>query len=142
MRTPEGWARANLLLETLRAPPPKGSLQESALILLLMKLESIEHARFRALAQITVDKDKGVEAFEEYMKIAFPYLDAAKRRDRKEFTDLLQQEIMRGPLRVIHVAQKKVRSRLKDRYVKRQAPRPQQELNQLYSKMGRLIDER
>ena len=117
MKTPEGWARANLLLQTLSAPPKKGTLRESLLIMLMAQLETIEHARFRALAQIIVDSGKGVEAFEEYMKLAFPYLEATKKRDHKKFIDILQEEVARGVLRVRPMHQPKARSRLKQRVV-------------------------
>jgi len=123
------------MLQTLQAPPPRGSLQESALILLLMKQESIEHARFRALAQITIDNEKGVEAFEEYMKIAFPYLESAKSQDRKKFIDLLQKEASRGPIGVTAVPEPKIRSKLK-RKMSSVTPEMKQRADKLYKKLG------
>jgi hypothetical protein len=103
-----------------------------------MKLEGIEHARFRALAQLYVDKDKGVEAFEDYMKTAFPYLDAAKRQDREKFVKMLQQEIARGPISVTPVASPKMRSRLKTKML-RKRPQTREEANKLYRGMGEVV---
>jgi hypothetical protein len=100
-----------------------------------MRLESIEHAKFRALAQIEIDKEKGVEAFEEYMKIAFPYLEAAKKRDRKQYLELLQKEIKQGALVVKPLGTGKAKSRLRTRVVERAHPRTKQELDRLYKKM-------
>lgn len=88
------------MLKTLRAPPKHGSLQESVLTLLHMKLETIEHARFRALSQIIIDKEKGVETFEEYMKLAFPYLEAAKLQGKEERAAILKRIIEKGPFAV------------------------------------------
>ena len=135
MRTPEGWARANLLLQTLQAPPPSGSLQESVLILLLMRLESIEHAKFRALAQIELDPKAGVEAFDEYMKMAFPYLDAIKRRDQQDLMEHLKKEVARGAIQVTPVMPTKMKSRLKTRLQRRTKPRSKKEVESLYEKM-------
>lgn len=132
MKTPEGWAKANLLLKTLQAPPQKGSLRESVLILLLMKLETIEHARFRALAQIIVDQKKGVDAFEEYMKIAFPYLEIAKSRDKEKHIEMLKKEVGRGPLAVKVLQQPVAKSRLKQRMISR----TKQQSDKLYNKLG------
>lgn len=103
-------------------------------MMLLMKLESIEHARFRALSQIVVDKDKGVEAFEEYMKIAFPYLEATQSRERNEYIDLLQKEATRGPMVVTPLEMPKMQSRLKKRVVR--AQQRDKASQTLYEKLG------
>jgi hypothetical protein len=100
LNTPEGWARANLLLRTLQAPPPRGSLQEWALIFLLDRLEDIEHARFRALAQLTIDKKEGVKAFEDYMNIAFPSLAIRKKQKEEETKAVMKAWVGRGPMKV------------------------------------------
>lgn len=127
------------MLQTLRAPPERGSLRESVLILLLAKQETIEHARFRALAQLIVDKEKGVTAFEEYMKIAFPYLEATKKQERAPFLKLLQQEVGRGALAVRSVAQPKLSSRIVKAKSSRARPQNAEEERRLYKKIGRSI---
>ena len=90
-----------MLLRTLQAPPEKGSLQEWALIFLLDRIEDREHAQFRALAQILIDKDSGVEAFEDYMRIAFPSLAKRKKQRDDVMKDLLTNWTSSGPLKVI-----------------------------------------
>lgn len=82
-----------------------------------MRLEEIEHARFRALSQLIVDQEKGVEAFEEYMKVAFPYLDAVKKKDRQQHIDILNKWTKSGPLKITPLAQPKMKSRMKQKYV-------------------------
>lgn len=108
-------------------------------MLLMMKLETIEHARFRALAQIVIDKEKGVEAFEEYMKIAFPYLEATTRRDRDKYIAMLNQEVRKGPLVVHAVQESRAKSRMKQKVVTAKKNRDPQQMNKLYSKMGDVI---
>lgn len=136
--TPEGWARANLLLQTLRAPPRIGSLQESVLTLLQMKLEAIDHARFRALSQIIVDKEKGVAAFEEYMKIAFPYLEASKKKERASSVEHLKQWVNSGPIHVKPLQMPNLKSRVASAKG-RMAPQSPAEEKRLYRKIGRSI---
>ena len=135
MKTPEGWARINLLLRTLQEPPKKGTLRESALVLLLMQQEGIEHARFRAMAQIVIDQKAGIEAFEEYMKLAFPYLEASKAKDKAQFIDLMKREVAQGPLVVTPQEQPKARSKLKQRVVRAQA-RSNEQVEGLATKLG------
>lgn len=77
------------MLKTLQAPPPRGSLQEWCLIYLLDRLEDIEHAKFRALAQIGVDKEAGAKAFGEYLEIAFPSIALRKRKKDEETKKVL-----------------------------------------------------
>jgi hypothetical protein len=84
----------------MREPPKKGSLRESLLTLLLLRKDYIEYARFRALAQIMIDKEKGAEAFEEFRKAAFPWVDTQKKREKDEHIHLLEREVLRGGLRV------------------------------------------
>ncbi len=125
------------MLRTLNAPPKKGSLRESALILLLMRLENIEHAKFRAQAQIYLDQKQGVEAFEEYMKIAFPYLESIKQREKSDHIKALEDWVKRGPLKVTPMLAPKMQSRLKHKMV---APTPElrppgKSSDKLYSKL-------
>lgn len=127
------------MLDTLRAPPQQGTLRESVLILLKMKLEAIEHARFRALAQIVVDKEKGVEAFEEYMKIAFPYLEATKKQERKSHIERLMKEVGKGAMAVRAMPTPQLRSRVSAARMARSKPQSTAEEQQLYRRIGRTL---
>ena len=133
LNTPVGWARANLMLRTLQAPPPPGSLREWLLILLLDRMEDIEHARFRALAQIIIDKESGIEAFEDYMKIAFPSLENRKKAQAQQVHDALRGWVAQGPLKVTPLVGPR-RSRLKERVLARMASREQAEKHNEVSK--------
>lgn len=110
-----------------------------------MMLESTEHARFRALAQVMIDKEKGVEAFDEYMKVAFPYLESVKRRDREVYIKELQQWVKENKtgIKVTPLTQPKATSRLKTRWNQAQlpprTPRMQQQGQTLTKKIGALI---
>jgi hypothetical protein len=122
-----------LLLATLQAPPRFGSLREWVLILTLHRLEDVEHAKFRALAQVTLDKDQGVKAFEDYMKIAFPYLEGRKKAQKDEAKGALKKWISEGAFKITPVVQNNIRSKLKTRVLARQASK---EDSQLYQRVA------
>ncbi len=110
------------MLRTLQAPPELGSLREWVIILLLHRLEDIEHARLRSVVQVLVDKESGAEAFEDYMKIAFPYLEGRKRLEKEEAHESLMNWVKSGPMTVTPMQEpKKLKSRLKERVVSRMA---------------------
>lgn len=124
MRTPEGWSRVQILFQTLREPPPRGSVRESVLRLYVMQKEEAEHAKFRALAQLLLDKEAGAKAFEEYFDAAFPHIKAENARNDMSYAKYLHEEVVKamkqGGLRVSKVSEPhKVNSRLKVRYDKR-----------------------
>ena len=106
-----------MLLRTLQAPPLKGSLQEWALIFLMDRLEDIEHARYLALVQVVIDKDEGIKAFDEYMKIAFPSLALRKKERENETKKVLEWWTSRGPMEVTPLAPLTLKSKLKTKVV-------------------------
>lgn len=132
-----------MLYATLREVPRKGSLRESVLLLFVLKKEEIEYARDLALAQIQLDKDKGLERFNEYRKAAFPWVETAKKRDEDAHKKLLAQVVKQGPIVVRAMHQQKFRSRLVQRVEKSQAPKATREVLQqqdaLYRKLGRAV---
>jgi hypothetical protein len=81
----------------------------------VLKKEQIEHARTRVLAQILVDKDKGVEAFEQYRKVAFPWAEAQAKAADRNMVERLLAEVRAGALSVQPLEGAPVRSRLKNR---------------------------
>ena len=110
-------------------------------MLYVLKKEQIEHARLRALAQAIVEKEKGQEVFDDYMKTAFPWLETSKRREKDDFIKVLQEEVKKGSLGIKPLWQEKMRSRLKHRVVEREdAPKKtREEMNALYAKLGKVI---
>lgn len=129
------------MLATLRGLPPRGSIQESVLIVLQLKQEEVNHARMRALSQIMIDKDKGVETFEEYMRAAFPWVESSRKKERADQIRKLQEEVNRGPMSVQPLWQKPIRSRLKTR-TEDNTPLTKKQMSEVdatYRKMGKVI---
>jgi hypothetical protein len=132
-----------MLFASMREPPPRGSLRESILMLYVLKKEQVEHARLRALAQAILDKDKGAEVFNDYMKLAFPWLETQKKRNDSEHARILADEVKRGGMQVRPLWQeRKMRSRIRTKHIERSAelsPRSREDLNKLYAKLGKTI---
>lgn len=80
-----------------------------------------------------------MEVFEEYMKVAFPYLDATNRRDKDKYIALLNQEVRKGVLRVHALEEPKAKSRMKQKVVAAKKNRDPEKMNSLYTKLGNVI---
>jgi len=110
----------------------------------LLKREYVEHARLRALATAFINKEEAPNAFDEYMKTAFPWLDTAKQRDKKDTIKILQDEIKRGAggfsIAPLWSQPNKIRSRLKTKVIESSGPpRSRKDMNALYNKLGKTI---
>jgi hypothetical protein len=118
-------------------------------MLYVLKKEQIEHARLRALAQAIIAKEKGKEVFDEYMKVAFPWLETQKKRDTSEHIRILKNEVEKGNLGIkpLWQGKDKMRSRLKTKVAARAEERTRagdktkspEEMNRLYQKLGRVV---
>ena len=112
-------------------------------MLFVLKKEQVEHARLRALAQAIIEKEKGKEVFDEYMKVAFPWLETQKGRDSDAHRRILMEEVKRGGLSIKPLWEDtKLRNRLKTKVVERTGPRRQKspaEMDRLYAKLGKVV---
>jgi hypothetical protein len=127
------------LFSLLREPPERGSLQESVLMAFVLKKEQVEHSRLRALAQAIISKEKGKEVFDDYMKVAFPWLETSKKKEHEDHVRILKEEVKKG-LVIRPLQESRVKSRFKTRVVEREAPaRSVEDQNALYKKLGKVI---
>lgn len=129
---------------TLRELPPKGSLQEWVLTLLLLKKEEIEHARELAFAQILLNKEKAMEAWSTYQEIARPYIKSAQTQERQANIKRLIDEVKRGVLSIQPLWQKPVKSRLRDReevakHAAKTYGRSKQDIDRIYAQLNPMI---
>lgn len=102
-----------------------------------MRLEDIEHAKFRAQAQIQMDQEEGITAFEEYMKIAFPYLESTKNREKADHIKALESWTSQGPLKITPMLSPSMQSRMKHKIIARDSKRDPESANRLYEKIGK-----
>lgn len=80
-------------------------------------MEESEAAKTRALLQGMLKADEGPNAWKEFFKLAFPWVEVAKKRDEKDIIQRLKEEVARGPLAVTAQQEKSYRSRLKQKPV-------------------------
>jgi len=71
MKTPLGWARANLVYQKLNKVPKYGSLLESMCLILWKELLDIDVAQARAQAQAALGGKEASEAFKDYSGLVF-----------------------------------------------------------------------
>lgn len=93
--------------------PRYGSLQESVLAIVILRMEEIDAAKTRALLQGMLKAEEGPNAWKEFFRLAFPWVETAKKRDEKDVIKRLQEEVARGPLSITPQQEKRFRSRLK-----------------------------
>jgi len=139
IETPEGWAQANLLLATLREPPPRGSLQSYVLQALLIRKDQIEYMRTRAVVQALVNKDEAQKALDAYRDAQMPYLQGVQKNDRQQHIKRLMDEVAKGAISVTPIMPKQVRSRLKTRVVQRTTEEQLAQSRRLSKQMGGLL---
>lgn len=94
------------------------------------------------MAQIMVDKEKGVGAFEDYMKAAFPWIESIKGRDRQEQIKQLMEEVKKGALSIKPLGDAPIRSRIKNRQIREAVPATAAQKKageELFKKIGRVV---
>lgn len=101
--------------------PGKGTLREAVLIAFVQRTQDVEHAKLRALAQIIIDPKQGIEAFNDYLKAAYPHLEVDKNNQKKSHIEAMMAEIKRGPMQVKAQGEVRVRSRLKTKHIERES---------------------
>lgn len=128
------------MLRTLREPPEKGSPQEWVLRTVILRLEEVEHLKLRALAQIMLNKEKGNDAWKEYVDAAFPYIENARKQQEAALVQRLQKEVTRGVLGIKPLWQQTKRSAAVSRIrAKYDNVARTDEDRRLYKKMGTII---
>jgi hypothetical protein len=109
----------------------------------VLKKEQIEHARTRALAQAIVSKDKGKEVFDDYMKTAFPWLEAQKKNTHADVIKALNAEVKRGGMGIKPLWQAPKQSKRKTTHIEKDAtpdtPEVRARRGAFYTKLGKVI---
>lgn len=95
-----------------------------------------------ALIQTMVKPDKASEAFEDYRKARFPWVESSKKKSRAADIKQLMDEVKRGPLVVTPQISPRLKSHLKARVLERQVPSTPaavKEQRHIYASMGPTI---
>ena len=91
---------------------------------LILKKEDIESARTRAIVQAITEKEHAQKGWENFVSVAFPWAETAKKREIAEWAKHLANEVARGPLGVYAQPDTTYRSRLKTKILSREALSP------------------
>ena len=95
------------------------------LFALILKREDIETAKTRVVVQSLLEKEGIDKAWKEYLNIAYPWAETAKKRETSEWVQRLAEEVSRGPLAVFAQQDPMYRSRLKARVIERDKLSPE-----------------
>ena len=106
---------------------------------LLIKRDEIEFAKIRAILQAIVNKEEAQKSLESYRDLQFPYYRKMQQTDRDKHIKQLMSEVSKGPIAVFPMEEKRVKSRLKTRMVKRMTPEQRDIMNRLSKKLPRLM---
>lgn len=109
-------------------------------MLFVLKKEEVEYNKALALAQVQLDKEKGVERFNAFREILFPWIETAKRRDADMHKKILADAVKGGALTVRALSQPKIRSRMVQHVESKASRRASlQKQDSLYKHLGKSI---
>lgn len=80
--------------------------------MLIIQKDRTEHAATRLLTQAQINSEAAPKAFEEYVKVRYPYLEVAKKREHDDAIKALKGAVKSGPLIVSPMGDPMVKSRL------------------------------
>jgi len=86
MKSPLGWARANLIYDKYVGLPVYGTLVEAMFLMVWRQRMSISLAQVRATAQASIGGDSAVDAFNEFR-------DLMNRRELEEKKDRMRERL-------------------------------------------------
>lgn len=117
-----------------------GSPREVLLILLWLQKEQMDFVQTRAMIQSIANHEKASEAFEDYKKIRFPWIESSQTKNKIDHIKRLMEEVKKGPIAITATPQStRMRSRLKTKIVERTNPRIAAEQKKIYEKMGTTV---
>lgn len=94
-----GWARANLLYDTISSPPDPGSLKEAVCV--LVQRGRADQEFFKTAALLSEVGSKGREEyFEQYKHALFPYVAKAAAKESARQKALLDHFYLAGPIMI------------------------------------------
>jgi hypothetical protein len=107
--------------------------------MLIIKKDQIEHGATKVLAQAQVNPEAGAKAFEEYVKLRYPYLETVKKREKDDAVSKLLAEVNKGPIRIKPMGDTSVKSRLYKKIEKPTVEDGKAITSRLMQKIGRSI---
>lgn len=107
--------------------------------MLLIQKDRIEHSATRMLTQAQINPEAGPKAFDEYVKIRYPYLETAKKREHDEAIKMLKDEVGKGPLVVSPMGDPTIKSKIYKKIERTEHENATAVASRLMSKIGRAM---
>ena len=131
MKTPLGWARANMMYDMMEKPPKPGSVLEALCLMIQMRRQLIQlysmHTVVQAVRTAQDDSAETVQdSFKRYQDALMPFLQDEVDREKEEIIQALKYETKRGPLRIkalVSDRESQLRSKLKKTRIKPPSPK-------------------
>ena len=120
MKTPLGWARANMMYDLLDKPPKVGSVLEALCLMVQMRRQLIQLYGMHTVVQaVRTAEDESAESiqqsFNQYRDAVLPFLKEEMSRETNNLIDALKAETSRGPMLVRKVGGRDQGSRLRNK---------------------------
>lgn len=93
-----GWARANLLYDTITSPPEPGSLKEAVCV--LVQKYRADQKYFLAAATLSEGAAQKDDMFNRFRSALFPYVEKTDEDWRSRMKAMLDRFYMQGPIAI------------------------------------------
>lgn len=101
-----GWARSNILYDTLKEPPTPGSPLEFVTLQVFSLRQSAEYQKYRLVAQSSLSagtSDAAKDALKDLFAAMFPHKQQEQENTNKVAMRILENHIRSGPIHVTPV---------------------------------------
>lgn len=95
-----GWARANVMYDTLSTPPEIGTPLEALCIRIFTRRQKLKYMEALVTLATAADKDNRKKILDSYFDELFPHVKDNKWKDSQTIQEVLEREMERGPMLV------------------------------------------
>lgn len=103
MTSTSGWFRSNLIYDTLKAPPEKGSHLEAVCAHIFTYRQQAEFLKHKLIAQSLINSDNS-EPVQKTLDLLFsemfPYEEKQQEDRSKDALEFLERQLAKGPEKV------------------------------------------
>jgi len=107
--------------------------------MLIIQKDRIEHAATRMLTQSQINPEAGPKSYDEYVKIRYPYLETAKKREHDDAIARLNAEVKKGPMVIRPMGEPNIKSKLHKKIQRSDLEKPSDVSSRLMKKIGRSL---
>lgn len=105
-----GWARSNILYNTLKEPPTPGSPLEYVILQVFYLRQAAEFQKYRLVAQSSLSpetSESSKDALKDLLSSMFPYRESEERDRSAQALRIFERQIAAGPMRITPIEEKR-----------------------------------